>query len=229
MLDDRRCIATARTTGQQCRNAARLGTTVCRMHGGSAPQVQAAARRRIQRQVVEGSVAALMDELGVDALDDRNLIDDLVDAVRRCRRMVTALGHLVGGLSADPGWEAYSTTEQLGRLVGTNHLGDGAPHVLATLYAEWTERLARASKLALDAGVEERRLRLEEDQVDQLEAAVTAALSDILGLVEQLVPTIVWAAMKAQLAEEAPRMVGRRIRAIEAEPQVQPRATGRGR
>jgi len=42
-----RCTAHART-GQQCKRSAMLGTTVCDFHGGKAPQVLAAARRRLE-------------------------------------------------------------------------------------------------------------------------------------------------------------------------------------
>lgn len=42
----RRCRATTRQ-GPQCTNPPVNGAVVCRMHGGSAPQVQNAARRRL--------------------------------------------------------------------------------------------------------------------------------------------------------------------------------------
>lgn len=45
-----RCTATART-GRRCRNRAILGATVCRMHGGSAPQVRRAAEERLRELV----------------------------------------------------------------------------------------------------------------------------------------------------------------------------------
>ncbi|MCZ4520723.1 HGGxSTG domain-containing protein [Rhodococcus ruber] len=43
------CSARSRRTGDPCNNPPMHGTTVCRMHGGSAPQVKAAARVRIER------------------------------------------------------------------------------------------------------------------------------------------------------------------------------------
>jgi hypothetical protein len=44
---DSRCVA-HRKNGDQCRRPARLGATVCRHHGGAAPQVQAKARERLE-------------------------------------------------------------------------------------------------------------------------------------------------------------------------------------
>ena len=42
-----RCSATSKTTGQPCKGLAIAGGKVCRMHGGSAPQVRAAAAFRV--------------------------------------------------------------------------------------------------------------------------------------------------------------------------------------
>jgi len=44
---ERRCTA-HRKTGDRCKNAARLGTTVCDFHGAKAPQVKHKARQRIE-------------------------------------------------------------------------------------------------------------------------------------------------------------------------------------
>lgn len=54
----RRCTAKSKSTGNRCGNYAIVGGNVCRMHGGSAPQVRIAARARL---------AALVDP-AIDAL-----------------------------------------------------------------------------------------------------------------------------------------------------------------
>lgn len=41
------CTATSQGTGQRCRRSAIPGGTVCRYHGGAAPQVKEAARLRL--------------------------------------------------------------------------------------------------------------------------------------------------------------------------------------
>jgi hypothetical protein len=118
------------------------GQAVCKVHGGASPQAKAAAARRLQRERLEGGLGRLLAELEVDAAD-RNPVELLLDAVHRCAAMVQILGALVGDLEA-------------GELYGPDHLGDGRPHVATEMYAMWLERAARASKLAIDAGVEER-------------------------------------------------------------------------
>lgn len=42
-----RCSAHSKRTGNPCTQPAIAGATVCRMHGGSAPQVKAAAKERL--------------------------------------------------------------------------------------------------------------------------------------------------------------------------------------
>ncbi len=54
----RRCSARARSTGEQCRQPAIRGGTVCRYHGGAAPQVRRSAKQRLA-ELAEPAVAAL--------------------------------------------------------------------------------------------------------------------------------------------------------------------------
>jgi hypothetical protein len=42
-----RCTAKSKRSQKPCNNPAIMGGTVCRMHGGGAPQVQASARERM--------------------------------------------------------------------------------------------------------------------------------------------------------------------------------------
>ena len=50
--DGRQCTAKSKTTGQRCKNPPIPGGTVCRIHGGAAPQVQAVAARRVLEALI---------------------------------------------------------------------------------------------------------------------------------------------------------------------------------
>jgi len=60
MDESKRCIATSKRTGQRCGLARIPGTTVCAKHGGAAPQVRAAAARRVAEQKVR-AIAMKLD------------------------------------------------------------------------------------------------------------------------------------------------------------------------
>ena len=46
------CTATAKSTGERCGNPPIPGANVCKIHGGAAPQVQAASARRVLELLV---------------------------------------------------------------------------------------------------------------------------------------------------------------------------------
>ena len=135
------------------------------MHGGSAPQVKAAAARRVALGEVEREAVRLGWSLDVDPLDA------LTEVVREAAANVAAF---------------RSAVEQLGLRVaedggvavpdGRDGRAEARPHVLVVMYAEWLDRLARFAKLALDAGVDERRVRLAEMEGRVLAAVVEAAV-----------------------------------------------------
>lgn len=72
----RRCTATSQTTGERCRRYAIQGGHVCPHHGGNAPQVRAAANRRLA-DLVPDAVAGLKR-----ALDDPGDIKAVVKAAQ---------------------------------------------------------------------------------------------------------------------------------------------------
>jgi hypothetical protein len=63
MDDSDRCTATAKSTGERCKNPAIPGSNVCRFHGGSAEQVQDKAQERLDRMADE-TTAEMQDILG---------------------------------------------------------------------------------------------------------------------------------------------------------------------
>lgn len=57
-LPEHRCTAKSRTSGQQCRKKAIPGGTVCRYHGGAAPQVKRRAQLRLL-ELVDPAIVTL--------------------------------------------------------------------------------------------------------------------------------------------------------------------------
>lgn len=134
-----RCSARSSRTGQPCRAWAVHGATVCVAHGGRAPQVRAAAERRIS----EGQVRK---QLGIPL--DVHPLEALLQAVHEAAGNVEMLRSLVADeANTTPLYDAY---------------GKPHTHPVLAFYNEERDRLARFSKLALDAGVDERRVRLAE-------------------------------------------------------------------
>lgn len=72
---ERRCTARSKQSGERCKRVPIPGGTVCRMHGGAAPQVQRSAWERL---------AALVDP-AIDALQKALGSDDVNAAVRAAR------------------------------------------------------------------------------------------------------------------------------------------------
>lgn len=74
-----RCIAKAKSTGRRCARAPIAGATVCRVHGGAAPQVQQSARERIvaaQHPAIDALLRALRcNDWGAVVRAARDLLD----------------------------------------------------------------------------------------------------------------------------------------------------------
>src|SRR5690554_4354052 len=95
MSDGRRC--TAHTTGgNPCRKAPIKGATVCRTHGGSAPQVKAVAARRAATLEAHAEAERMLAAAGVDA----DPIEHLVDSLLRTSALMLVYGQMVADLDA---------------------------------------------------------------------------------------------------------------------------------
>jgi len=141
--------------GEPCGNTAGFRTKHpgwgnCAFHGGCTPGGEAHAAR-LQAQAEAGRLGA---EVPIDPADALTL------AVR-----------LVGG-------EVEFLRRKLREVESENEAGAGAPAV-AGAFAAAVDRLARIGKLASDAGIEERRLELDEVLLDRLAGALRAALSEV--------------------------------------------------
>jgi hypothetical protein len=127
---------------------------VCPAHGGRAPQVKvAAARRRAQAQA-EKVAATYGFPLEVEPLDA------LVGELHRTAGHVAWLGLLIGELEHEVNEKGQlrSGLKQYGAETGER------PSVWVQLYQHERAHLARVASDCLKAGVDERRVKLAEDQ-----------------------------------------------------------------
>jgi len=110
-----RCTATAKTTGERCRRGAIHGGTVCKKHGGAAPQVKRRAQERLRELVhpaldrLEKAINDPKDKQGVRAARD---ILDRVGETRRQQQVDMASQ----ADTLDPGRDKL-TDDQLDRLI----------------------------------------------------------------------------------------------------------------
>ena len=176
-----RCSA-KRRNGEGCGAWAVKGATVCRMHGGSSPQARAAAARRVQEEKAAKAVQRLAQPIETDpsqALLDlvssaagevaywRARVDEIQD--RDEKRLTSGLTKITEGKDRG-GVTTLRTVET----------------IAAIEYRMWTaaqDRLAQYATAALRAGVEERRVRIAEDQ-GALVAQVIRRILDRLDLSE---------------------------------------------
>lgn len=164
-----RCTA-HRTNGQPCGGWAVHGATVCAAHGGSAPQVQAAARERLATEAAARlglPVATTASEAMQDGLDRANGL----------------VGWLIARLQAlDPADLTWSTSQ---RRIRPPTTPGGQPqvevvqasrvHPLFHMYERGEMRLTRLAEAMARLGIEQRRA-----SVLERDGAAISALFDRL-------------------------------------------------
>lgn len=109
-------------------------------------------------------------------------VQGLLDEVARSATAVRVLGDLVADLEAHPKMvteeaEGGITFMQAG-IYGPNHTGDAKVNVVVAMWNEERDRHARMCKLAIDAGVSQRQLELEEERANLLVQAITEMFDD---------------------------------------------------
>jgi hypothetical protein len=159
------CAGTSKTRpGEPCDTCLTPPKTVCRFHGGKAPQVQAAVERRRQEQRAARNVAAFA--LPADVEPSVALLDSLY----RWYGMATYLAGVIAEFETDDALKQLS--------VGSERYE--RPSVWVELYREAVKEQAKVAKACLDAGIDERRMRFTERQGQALDAVIRAVIAGIL-------------------------------------------------
>jgi hypothetical protein len=190
-----RCGAKLRgkQAGKTCANSPNEGGKRCWRHGGNSPQAKAAAARRVAEAEARETMARAVRTLGlpIDIDPGKALLDEIhwtAGHVAWLRGKVQELE------DRDLVWGQTQTDQGIGPQGPVDTTTEKAgPNVWYTMYLTEREHLARVCALALKAGIEERKIKLAEDQ-GLLVADVIRRILGALGLTpeqQQLVPVIV--------------------------------------
>lgn len=188
------CRAHSKQSGAPCKKLAVPGATVCRNHGAGAPQVRAAAARRVEEQRVRTEVATRIEEVAAAAAGLHPI---------ETMEMARAYSHAMAQVLA----EVQTETD----LVGSD---EGGVSAAAELFRRWVELAMKAGKTAADAGIDERRLSLSEAQWDQLAAIFDAVQASLLALVLAAVPEALSEQVRGVWVAQAPRVIEAELRKV---------------
>lgn len=210
----RTCIGHRKSDGKACTSWPIPGSNVCINHGGRAPQVRRKASANMEyweemRRVTQGLTSA-----GID-LEQKDPIRELLWAVATSSHAVKWLGYKVAELvtpdvSGDPTADVIGIDDegnprrptQAQLLYAADEQGTFRTH---PLWKEWNaerQRHARFAKLAVDAGVSERMIRIAEAQSEIIVETMLYALDQL-----RLGP---------EIKEQAVDIIAARFREIEA-------------
>ncbi len=148
-----------RRDGEPCTNRPMTGSTVCRMHGGSAPQVKAKAAERVAQQEFDQEMTRTLARLQVAPVD--NPLTVLAQLAGQAVAFKDALAERVNELSSIR-YEDLKGSEQLRSEV-----------------ALWERALDRCERFVTSMArlkIDDRLAKVEEAQVEVLLAALDAGL-----------------------------------------------------
>lgn len=197
-----------------CKKYPIQGGTVCEDCGGSVPAVRAAANERLAERAMEGVLKALNIQQPEERHLNKSADEQLLEEVARSYMAVEWLAARVAELHVPDPEEGGPLEDLLGvdddgneitrpgrfNLYGPNHAGDLGIHPLWKQLDSERDRHARMCKLAIDAGISERMVRLAETQAQQI-VAVLVYVIDNLG-------------MAPSMRDEARRLAGEYIRKL---------------
>lgn len=159
------------TRGLPCMAQAKKDMTVCRVHGGALPQVIAAAeRRRAEREA----------QMALETMGKPRAIDPhgaLLEELHRTAGAVEWLGAVVAELEKEEiTWGLME--EVIGGPMAGSKYGSGA-NVWVNMWQAERTQLVKVSKMCIDAGIEERKVRLAESAGELMAQVVRAILDEL--------------------------------------------------
>lgn len=178
------CAATSRRSGERCKRGATPGATVCYKHGGGAPQVRAAAARRLEETKATARAAAALARIGerVDGDPTAHILDVIAyqaGLVAYWRSQVEAIER------AELTWGVTKQVDGIGE--GGDPVDamtrEAKPHIAYVLLDEAQSKLVHYCGVAIKAGIAERQVRLAEQQGALMSALLRTVLGRMLDVV----------------------------------------------
>jgi len=197
--EKRRCTAHKKSPtgqkGERCKAWALKGQTVCRVHGGKAPQNLAAARRR----QAEERAQEILETYGrpIETTPSEALLDEVkwsAGHVAWLRQRVQEIESQAaparntssddedddeGGSSGRSHPLVWGVTR---RKTGGDDWGrteEAAPNIWLRLYQQERTHLVKVCEAAIRAGIEERKVRVAEQQGAQVAAVIRGVLAEL--------------------------------------------------
>lgn len=160
------CGCFSRRLQRKCERPAGWGTDhagigPCKLHGGGLPSVRTAALRTMIDMEMKGD-----GNFGANLPVDIHPTDALLELVKMTAGYVR--------------WLNSKVAEEDGILQRNGQTKSDEMSAMIRALGEYTDRLARFSKMALDAGVEERIVRLAEAQGDLIAMAIVDLLDKLV-------------------------------------------------
>lgn len=140
------------------------------MHGSRAPQVKAASERRLQEAEARKDIQRLGLAVEAEPIDPR---DALSEELARTQASVLVLEGLVSELGLDEGGIYARTFHVSGRATG-----EAKPHVLVSMWQAERGHLTQVAVAAAKAGVEERRVAMEQERGQLIADLIRAVAGD---------------------------------------------------
>jgi hypothetical protein len=200
---NRRCWGRNKKTGSQCGAVALAGQNICRYHGGAAPQSLKAGERRVTEEkarVLVGTYGRKVETTATEAL---------LDEVKWTAGHVAWLRERVQEIEAveDAGADAenglvWGTTRRKSGGEDRGVTEEAVPSIWLRLYQQERTHLVKVCSEAIRAGIEERRIRLAEQEGALVAQAIRAILADLN--------------LTAEQQERVPEIVPRHLRALSA-------------
>ena len=198
---ERRCSAMAKSTGKQCTRRPIVGLAVCPMHGGATPSSRGKRQDFIDVTNLKEEVARL------GGRRDIHPAEALLDLVYWTAGEVDYWRDRVRELQDDElVWGLTQHREGIGPEGPINvRTSEAKPNIVYAMLERASDRLASYAMAALKAGVDERRVRVAEQQGALVATVIRDILTD-LGLSkaqEALVSEVVPRHLRALTAESA--------------------------